>query len=293
LALALGLATGRAETTNLFPIADTAIFAVSPDNNLGAMDFMPVGTTSLGLAGRGLIKFDLAGAIPAGAVVTNVTLNLGTVFAQGVGRSFALHRMLVSWNEGTGTGGGGHSGSLGSAANATEATWNRRAHPSATWGTPGAIAGTDFVTGNSATATLGAAAMTFASAQMVADVNLWAASGSTNFGWLLKIVDESPFTTASRIATREDALNRPVLTVHYSMPMAPTPPNIFGVAKINNQIRFSFNGQAAQSYSVDSRTNLATGWTVLTNYTALPANTTLHFTNAITGEAKYYRVRSP
>src|SRR5258708_1699467 len=87
--------------TNLHPVADTALFETSPDNNLGGWTNFPAGKTSgqpplsPPKRCRGLIRFDLT-LIPTNATVTSATLTVQVVkepFA-GVGSNFGLNRML-------------------------------------------------------------------------------------------------------------------------------------------------------------------------------------------------------
>jgi hypothetical protein len=60
------------------------------------------------------------------------------------------------------------------------------------------------------------------------------------------------------------------------------------------QVVLSFAVVAGQSYTLESRSDLNSGtWTVLTQFAMPPANGTLHFTNALSGVQRYYRLTTP
>lgn len=293
-AIAAGLQYSAAETTNLTAIADTGLWHGAPNNNLGHESFVPVGRSMVGgHVGRGLVKFDLS-AIPDSATINSATLILTIVLDRSAGE-MSVHPMLRSWIEGTGMGGpvGGQPGSIGSPAQTGEPSWNLRAQPSTSWGAAGALAGVDFVSTASASATPAGATVTFSSAGLTADVQRFFTNGNTNFGWLIKNTDEGS-TGARRVATREDSANAPALIVDYSLPAPAMPPSIFGVALVGNQIRFSFNAEADRTYTIEARDSLsATSWLTVTNIPAQPVNNTIDFTNAISSDERYFRVKTP
>ena len=293
LAAAISSNFAHALSTNLVPVADTTLFEDSPNNNLGATDNFIAGTVAHGTRDRPLIKFDLT-AIPADATITSAALTLTVVVAaSGPDSIFALHRVLADWSEGSG------SGMQGIMANNGETTWNNRFHPSTPWTSPGAAAGTDYAATFSATNVIGSSgSFTFASTTgLVANVQAWLNNPATNFGWILICQNESTLRTARRIASRENAVNTPVLTVEYTEasppPPPPAPPTIFGLGQIENQVRFSFNAESNHTYAVEISTSLMpTNWTVLTNFPALPADSTIHFTNEISLGEHYFRVQT-
>ena len=93
----------RAETIYLTPIADTALLQQYPSNNLGAQLYVNSGTTQIFTTNRALIKFDLAGQLPAGAQITALSLTLEVVGQPVDGdapTTFELRRMLRDWGEG-------------------------------------------------------------------------------------------------------------------------------------------------------------------------------------------------
>jgi hypothetical protein len=202
--------------------------------------------------------------------------------------------MLQGWIEGTGSGFAKMSaGGFGSPALAGEPTWNRRASPGTMWGAPGGLAGTDFVAAATATAAPASSSLTFSSAGLKADVQLFVSNTATNFGWLFKQSVEGS-GGARRIATREDALNAPKLLVNYTVSASAMPPTIFGEVQVGNAIRFSFSAQSNLTYAVESGDTLgSTNWTVLSSIAAQPTNTVIDVTNTISSPQRYFRVRTP
>src|ERR1051326_3079342 len=113
------------QIATLHPVADTTLFELTPDNNMGGDVTLASGKTGLATASRALIRFDLAAGVPANASVVSARLTLNVVKSPMLGAvdsDFDLHRMLVPWIEGTGT------GLIGSPANPGEPTWNNRSH---------------------------------------------------------------------------------------------------------------------------------------------------------------------
>ena len=123
-----------ADNIILTPSADTTLHEYFPENNLGAQLHINAGTTQNGPRTRGLMAFNVAGAIPSGAIINSVTLTLEVVGQPVDGdapSNFGLHRMLVDWGEGTGS---GNPPFLGRPALPGEANWNSRfAETPMTW----------------------------------------------------------------------------------------------------------------------------------------------------------------
>jgi hypothetical protein len=280
-------------TTNLTSVADTGLWAGAPANNLGHNTYVPIGTSTSGHIGRGLVRFDLS-VIPTNATINSATLTLRIGVNQAGANTVKVHRMLQGWIEGTGSGFMKLSAEdFGSPALAGEPTWNRRASPDTTWGTAGGLAGTDFVAVASATAAPASSSLTFSSAALTADVQLFVSNTATNFGWLFKPSVEGS-GGARRIATREDTLNAPKLLVNYTVSTFAVQPSIFGEALVDNAIRFSFNAQSNLTYAVESGdTPGTTNWTVLNSIPAQLTNTVIDVTNTISSPQRYFRVRTP
>lgn len=268
LALALILAASlHADSVTLTPVADTAIFSLNPDNNYGGLATIPIGPIAKpDQAGRGLLKFDVAAALPAGAVVTNVTLTLevAKTSISGGADTVELHRLLVDWGEGTKS-----EETQGAEATAGEATWAARKLGSATWAAPGAQAGTDFAAASSGSMTWnGTGSYTFASTDgLVADVQAWLNSPGSNQGWLLKSHEESAEGAAKRVVTREGAAaQRPRLVIGYSQP-APFEPTLQLPKLTGGALELRYFLEAGNLYELRAFGDLGrTNFTVVTNH---------------------------
>lgn len=214
----------QAETLSLTSSADTALFENSPDNNLGGEPDFPSGTIRTGQRSRGLIRFDLAGHIPANAAITSATLTVKVVRTPSgaVSSIFGVHRVLKAWVEGNKTGNGGQS------ATSNETTWNNRMSPATAWSVPGATSPTDYSSTESATRLIaGSGSYTFVStSETVADVQFWLNNTQSNFGWILIGQSEGTPSTAKRFGSREDSNNVPTLEIEFTVP--PTDVQISG-----------------------------------------------------------------
>ncbi|SPP62951.1 VPLPA-CTERM sorting domain-containing protein [Nitrospira lenta] len=176
----------------------------------GAGPGMFAGSNSNQSPRRGLLAFDIAGALPVGAIINSaqVQLTVGQVAGSGgsgsggdqITRTIELYRMNTEWGEGTtgstatmigGTG-------QGFAANPGDATWTQNKFNQSSWTTPGGLGNANATASASVQiqgglAVGGAQNQTFtwgSTAQLVADVQAMLNTPSTNYGWLLRNVDE-------------------------------------------------------------------------------------------------------
>jgi hypothetical protein len=217
-----------ANTVTIGPSQDTTIFQNNVNNSLGGAPGLYAGTnsnTNPFSPRRALIQFDVASAIPAGSTINSVQLTLTYGFFAGPPGAGAtlmnidLHRVTASWGEGTVTGGIGLTGiGQGFAAAPGDATWSSRFFGSQSWTNPGG----DFVGTISASQLVGSATMDVpftwgSTAQMVADVQGWLDTPSSNHGWILRGPEEAVQT--GRIFYSREATNpafRPTLTITYT-----------------------------------------------------------------------------
>jgi hypothetical protein len=177
----------------------------------GAGPVLFAGNNGQDLARRGLLKFDIAGAVPAGAHIDGAELSLNVSNTPNTtAREFTLHRVLMDWGEGTSN---TTSGS-GAPATANDATWLHTFYPAQFWASPGG----DFSAAVSASQMVaGLGFYTWVGDGMAADVQSWLDQPTSTFGWLLQS-DEVTLNTARRFDSRENATvaNRPALTVYYT-----------------------------------------------------------------------------
>jgi hypothetical protein len=205
--------------------ADTAIVPASADNTLiesptgalsnGAGPAFFVGRTSqsANYRRRGLIRFDVAAALPVGAIVRQVELALVLTPSNPQPIEIGLDRVLVDWGEGESSASGGS----GAPAAPGDATWIHTFYDDAFWSTPGG----DFIAEASAQREVGDAGEIVweSTPAAVSDVQAWLDDPGSNHGWLL-LGDESAPTSSKRFASREaeDSSTRPRLVVDYQLP---------------------------------------------------------------------------
>src|SRR5438876_5160110 len=97
----------RADSININPSKDNTLYEYVPadgdlSNALGNHFFAGKTAQAQGSIRRGVLAFDIAGNIPAGAIITSVTLSLNmSKTASDTARTVELHRLLADWGEGT------------------------------------------------------------------------------------------------------------------------------------------------------------------------------------------------
>lgn len=288
----------RAASITLIPDRDATLVSAALTNSLGGANAILAGVTQNGTPNRAVLRFNVAGSIPAGSKILDTHLAV-SITQQSVtapaGMTYVLHRMLRSWGEGTNSPEASPPFfpiGLGLPAHTNDATWTTRFFPGTPWGAPGGLEGTDYsgqVTSAAYIDTTGAFEFerTF---EMNADVQFWLDNPSSNFGWMLKAVDEGPYFTARKFASRESADESiaPNLSIDYI-----APPHIGAPQMTNGAIQFSFEAEAGGAYLVEARPMLGTNnaWTTVTNFAfqAVPATLTARIpTN---GTQRFFRVR--
>jgi hypothetical protein len=210
--------TAQADSTTVTIEADrdaSLIEDVNGDLASGAGTVLFVGRTGQreGSLRRGLLRFDLGGALPPRAVIESVQLAIFVPNGSGGPRELTLHRVLADWGEGASASGGGS----GAAAEAEDATWVHAFYPYETWVKDGGQAA-----GPSGRLVVGdgpSAHVVPSSPTLVKDVRLWLRAPHRNFGWMLR-GDESESRTGKRIASREhpNPALRPLLHVTFRLP---------------------------------------------------------------------------
>ncbi len=191
-----------ADVEILSPSADTTLNEASPNNNHGEHPQILVGTDGPGRLRRGLLQFNIAGEIPAGSVIQSATLYITANGANANSGGFDLHRMLIGWGEGTG------SGAMGSPATPGAATWNNRFHGTTPWGAAGGLAGTDYIAAASSSQLVSAPAE-YAFAGLASDVQAMLDDSASNFGWMLLSSLEGTTQTARQFEASDTFSNSP------------------------------------------------------------------------------------
>jgi hypothetical protein len=211
------LFASKSQTTIILnAVKDNTIYQDATGNSNGIGQNFFSGNTANSSSRRALLKFDIAGQIPAGASISSVTLTLfcnKTNISAGTS-SIKIHPLLADWGEGNTDALDNEGGGISAVAN--DATWISCFHLSTLWNSPGG----DYAATASATTVVGAANANYSwnSLQAIGDVQNWLNNNATNFGWIL-IGDETTQLTAKRFASRENpnTTQRPQLTVTYSV----------------------------------------------------------------------------
>lgn len=197
-------------------------------NGIGTAFFC--GVTANGLKRRGLIHFDIAGNVPAGATILAATVTLEMNQTAAGPLTINLFRLNADWGEGTSFPATGNGGS-GSPATTNDATWLHRFYPSVFWSTPGG----DFSASASASASVWLGGFyNWSSSLLAIDVQNMLNSPATNFGWMLKS-PETLVGDAKRFTSREEVVPQgwPRLTVTYTAPPAASVTNLgFGCSAL-------------------------------------------------------------
>ncbi len=211
-AILLASSSAGAALVLIGPDADNTLFA-DPNgalsNGLGENIF--VGRTGQGGVRRGVLSFDVAAGVPAGATINSATLTLHLSQASNSSSTaMSLNRLLADWGEGTSVslGGGGGPSTPG------DATWLHRFYSTDLWTSPGG----DFAAAPSATTSVSVVGTyNWASAALAADVQQWLDNPSSSFGWIIR-GDEVTNNSAKRFDSRENvtASFRPILTIDFT-----------------------------------------------------------------------------
>jgi len=223
LAVYLGFASlvpVKADVLTLQPVADTTLFQVAPDNNLGGATFFNAGTAGNGNRNRGIVLYDVTG-IPVGSVITEVAVSFEVVRQPATDMEsslFSLRRVFQPWAEGAQVPENEASPGLGAPAGPDEATWNSRGIGGQAWSQPGGEAGVDYSdTPSALTSSAGQGEIvTFeTSSELIGDINSWLNQPAANFGWMLVTESEDVGKTARSFASRESGFG-PTLTIFYT-----------------------------------------------------------------------------
>ncbi|MEN8132647.1 MAG: DNRLRE domain-containing protein, partial [Pseudomonadota bacterium] len=189
------------------------------DNTCGAGTNLFAGQTKDGLLRRAPVRFDIAGAVPAGSTINSASLTL-TVNRSGgnIAQTMTLRALSQDWGEGTvncdaGAGGGGR----GLDANPGDATWLDAKFQQIGWNNPGGdfgviSASTDVGDNNGAQGIWDSSVA--GNAAMVSDLQDWLDNPVNNNGWIL-VGLEGGGTSTRRFSAREGG-NPPSLTIDFT-----------------------------------------------------------------------------
>ena len=216
LLLLLGTLSVRAEMAFLPADRDTTLIE-DPDgafsNGTGPAFFVGQTNQPAGSLRRGLVRFDVASAMPRGAILESVVLHLTALSGNPGASSVRISRVLADWGEGASFSTGGR----GAPSETGDATWIHTFYDTEFWKHTGG----QFVRSSSAAFVVDGPGeyLVTSGPRMLADVRLWTAAPSRNFGWIL-IGDESRPQSVQPFASREssDPAAVPGLEIVYRLP---------------------------------------------------------------------------
>jgi spore coat protein A len=208
------------------PPGTTVTITATSDNTLyqdatgsvsnGAGTKMIVSKNASAQVCRGVLRFDLASAIPSGAVISAASLTLYNAEAATSAADVTVYRASAGWGEGTSVAPGTET--VGAPSTTGDATWIHRLYPGTLWTT----AGGDFsATSSALTNVTGAGFYSWTSAALLAEVQGWVDQPSTNFGWILRGKETGASGSAvKRFESRQsvDVAHRPQLQITYVAP---------------------------------------------------------------------------
>ncbi|MFO0860050.1 MAG: DNRLRE domain-containing protein [Phycisphaerales bacterium] len=210
----LAVVSAHADSVTIIAAADNTLYQSDTgafSNGRGSAMFAGM-NAQFSTVRRAVLRFDVAGAVPAGSQITGALLSLSQNGSNGDPQTCSLYRLLASWGEGTSSAQGGQGG--GTAAESSDATWIHRFFSATAWSTPGG----DFAPSPTAsTSVSGFGTYTWSSAQLIADVQSMLDNPAANHGWILRGNESDP-QSAKRFSTREEADSsvRPSLFIEYS-----------------------------------------------------------------------------
>ena len=206
---------GQINFATLTPAQNNSVFSDATTSS-DALGYLYSGeTATTGILRRGLLAFDIAGQLPAGAVATSaqLMLNMNSTAALASAR-MSLFKITESWGQGA----SGPSSGGGSPATTGDATWADRLYDPTTpalWTTAG---GTHATATSASNPTVGVAPGYYtwsATSQMMGDIQNWLNTPSTNNGWLL-VGAETTKSSVRRFDSMTSAPNlKPALQVTY------------------------------------------------------------------------------
>ena len=188
------------------------------DNSCGAGTNLFAGQTNNGLLRRALLRFDIAGQIPAGSTINSATLTVTVNRAGGnVPQTMTLRPVTQDWGEGMANCDAVRGGGQGIDADPGDATWLDSHFQQTAWssagGDFGAISASALVDdGNGAQGIWDSSSA--GNGAMVTDLQNWLDIPGTNNGWEIVGLEGAGQSTR-RFSSREGS-NVPTLTIDFT-----------------------------------------------------------------------------
>ena len=220
LALTVTLPLFGQGTVTLIPSQDATLYEPGNLTSNGGGN-MIVGMTANCSERRSLVKFDVAGSLPAGAIIQDVTLSLFVIGGSATpllpnAMEVTFAPVLQAWGEGTVNPVG--SQGQGGAPQPGDSTWIHSMFPSTTWINPGGDFGPPSGVLGISTAGRGALS-SYRSTTLKADVQNWLDNPATNHGYLLYTLQTACQFT--RVLGTRETTTPTQLTITYTLGGAP------------------------------------------------------------------------
>lgn len=191
---------------SILPDADATLYQnLSGDTANGSGRGLFVGRNNSNSLYRSLIRFDIAGEVPAGATIESLTLRLFCSRTLSPPTPVSLHRAIGTWDEGPSNPGGNEG--AGAPAQNGDVTWLYTSFVSPGPGSPAWMnPGGDFEPTPSATTVVEGEARFYdwTSAQLAEDAQAWLDGTASNDGWLLIGEEAGSGSTSKRFSSRQE-----------------------------------------------------------------------------------------
>jgi hypothetical protein len=199
---------------------DTFVNSIHPDNNNGASTSFFTGESGDGGSMRALVKCDLPAGINERITVTQATFTVTTTGLGPTGTiapaaaTESLYAVTEAWGEGNKVGATLGTFTVGEPCTLGEASWNQRQCGIANWLVPGGTVAALSATASSP-ASIGAG-VTFTGSGLTADIQNWATTPTSNYGWQMSSSTEGTSGQAQRFASRESGAGIPGLAITFT-----------------------------------------------------------------------------
>ncbi|NQT94032.1 MAG: hypothetical protein HQ559_14820 [Lentisphaerae bacterium] len=252
LAATLAASIATAEMTNIVAAKDNTLYEDETELSNGMGDYFFAGLTSFSELRRALVAFDVDSHVPMGSTVTGATLSLYMSKTISGLVTVGLHRVFADWGEGLSDAPLQEGG--GSDAKEEDATWLRTFYRTNAlentnfWTT----AGGDFDSKPSVEQSVtGTGVYSWVDEGLIADVQLWLDTPSSNFGWIV-VSDEKK--SPKRFDSKDNATTplKPTLTIGYYLPPL-TATTITNIASTGSVVTLGISGITAGASNIVRR----------------------------------------
>ena len=220
LALLVPAAAAYAGSVSTVQCSDTFINSFYPNNNNGGSTSFFTGESGEGGVMRALVKCDLPAGINERVTVTQAMFTVTTAGLGPTGTiapaaaTESLFALTEGWGEGDKAGKTPMTFTVGQPCTLGEASWIQRQCGMANWITAGGTATTLSATASSP-ASIGSS-VTFSGSGLVADVQNWATTPASNYGWRMSSSTEVTLGQAQRFASKDSGAGMPALGITFT-----------------------------------------------------------------------------